>query len=113
VNVARHNTYINQTTRKERSHEQIKADGGLNDESSTSLVEVESGVFIDSKQVKDLINPTEEELFKLAGGNLDMINLGKKGIDLRTVLATRVSKRVLFLVFLNSCLGTPHQAKTV
>lgn len=78
-----------QVNRKEKSFEQIKAEGSMDDLASTSLIEVESGVFIDSKEVKDLINPTDEELFRLAGGTLDMKNMGKKGIDLRTVLATR------------------------
>ena len=35
-------------------------------------------------------DPTESELLKLAGGELDMVYTGKPGMELRTVLAQRV-----------------------
>lgn len=37
------------------------------------------------------IPPTKEELLKLAGGNLDMATAGDEGLELRSVLAQRVS----------------------
>jgi hypothetical protein len=89
VNVQRHTTYMNQVNRRERSFEEIKAEQEKNDDSSSNMIEVESGVFVNTSSVRDLINPTDEELYRLAGGSLDMKNLGKKGIDLRTVLARR------------------------
>ena len=82
---------MNQATRKERSFEQIKSEQAQVVETDSTLIEIESGIFISTKGIKDLVNPSEEELFRLAGGTLDMKNLGKKGIDVRTVLAQRVS----------------------
>ena len=39
-----------------------------------------------------LVQPNEEQLLKLAGGSKDMIHkTGKEGLELRTVLAQRVS----------------------
>lgn len=96
LNPARHTTYMNQATRKERSFEQIKGELANIEEGSSSMIEVESGVFVSTKGVKDLVNPTDEELFRLAGGSLDMKNLGKKGIDYRTILAKRVRINSLY-----------------
>lgn len=102
---------MNQATRKERSFEQIQGEQGTGDDASTRI-EIETGIFISTKGVKDLVNPTDEELFRLAGGTLDMKNLGKKGIDLRTILAQRVSSLDLHLTLSLTTLcyniGTSH-----
>lgn len=44
-----------------------------------------------SQSGKDFRAPTEEELLRLAGGDKDMVLTGKAGMELRTVLAQRVS----------------------
>jgi hypothetical protein len=111
VNVQRHTTYMNQVNRRERSFEEIKAEQGKYDDNSADLIEVESGVFVSTSSVKDLINPTDEELYRLAGGALDMKNLGKKGIDLRSVLAQRALhiKRKLYDQAVAKGLAAPKQ----
>jgi hypothetical protein len=54
------------------------------------MIEIEKGVFIDAGKV-DLLNPSDEDLLRLAGGTVDMVHLGKAGVELRSILAQRVS----------------------
>ncbi len=54
------------------------------------MVEIEPGVFVDD-QSTTFFKPTDEDLLRLAGGTLDMINTGKSGMELRSILTQRVS----------------------
>lgn len=78
--------------RKQKSLEQLNAD--KNQAKEVKMVEVSEGVFIEED---NLVNPSDETLLKLAGGDLDMIHTGKKGVELRTILA----HRVIIIVILN------------
>ena len=71
--------------RKPKSLEQLMGD--KNNAKEVKMVEVEQGVFV---KEDDLINPSDETLLRLAGGDLEMIQTGKKGVELRTILAHRV-----------------------
>ncbi len=73
--------------RKPKSFEQLKAD--QKEEEKTHMVEIEPGVFLDDRS-KAFLKPTDEDLLRLAGGDINMINTGKVGMELRTVLAQRV-----------------------
>ena len=74
--------------RKPKSFEQIKAEQQKAEEEH--LVEIEPGLFVDDRKI-DFTKPTDEDLLKLAGGTLDMVNTGKVGMELRSILAQRVS----------------------
>ena len=59
----------------------------------------------------DFVKPSEDELLKLAGGSMDMVNTGKNGMELRTILAQRVSinfdiKYLLSPIFIIPCIST-------
>lgn len=44
------------------------------------------------------VPPTDEELLKLAGGNKMMANTGDEGLELRSVLAQRVGRCVMWVM---------------
>lgn len=92
---------MSHVNRKAKSFEQIKAEqeektGG----DAEHMVEIEPGVFVDDRKI-DFVKPNEEELLKLAGGSLDMVNTGKQGMELRSILAQRVSYPCNFLILLS------------
>ena len=98
MNITRHNTYMDQLHRKAKSLEQLKAENPVG--TDKKMVHVSEGVFVDENE---LVNPSDEVLLKLAGGEVDMIHTGKKGVELRTVLAHRVILfiPIIILIFIN------------
>lgn len=97
---ARRQLYMQQAVRKPRSHMQAMAQQNL--PSVLNAVPLEqpgmthrNEEMMDTKKkgktpiIADPLNPTEEELLRLAGGDVDMIHTGKPGFDLRTILAQR------------------------
>lgn len=83
---------MSHVNRKAKSFEQIKAEQAEKDAGADAadphIVEIEPGVFVDDRKI-DFVKPSEEELLKLAGGSLDMVNTGKQGMELRSILAQR------------------------
>jgi hypothetical protein len=90
----KHDLYMQHLNRKPKSFEQIKAE--KEEEEKAHMVEVEPGVFIDDRS-QAFLKPTEEDLLRLAGGTIEMIqSTGKDGMELRTILAQRVSLLLAF-----------------
>lgn len=85
----KHDLYMQHLNRKPKSFEQIKKE--MAEEDKAHMVEVEPGVFLDDRS-QTFLKPSEEDLLRLAGGSLEMINTGKDGMELRTILAQRVSR---------------------
>jgi hypothetical protein len=78
---------MSQANRKDRSFEQILAESQK--QSNENMIDLGDGVMVDAENV-DFVNPSEEELFRLAGGTPDMLMTGKAGAELRSILAQRV-----------------------
>eukprot|EP01038_Epipyxis_sp_PR26KG_P009415 gene9415-12681_t len=100
INPIRHKTYIQQANRKPRSFEQIKeAMKKENNDEQLNVVDNKDHDLVlalqemqENNMDVDLLNPSMEDLLRLAGGEPDMLQLEKKGasaIELRTVLAQR------------------------
>lgn len=84
LNPTRHELYMSHNHRKPRSHEQNKEAASV-----PQLLELEPGVTIDISKITSFADPSPSELLQLAGGTIDMIDTGKAGVELRTVLAQR------------------------
>ena len=114
MNPTRHRTYIQQANRKPRSFEQIKE--AMKKENNDNQLEIvdknDRDLIIALQEMQhnnmdvDLLNPSMEDLLRLAGGEPDMLQLEKKGasaIELRTVLAQRVIIIIFFqIIFISS-----------
>lgn len=87
---------MTQMNRKPKSFEQIKAEQEKKIEER--MVDLGGGIMIDPEDEK-YVNPSEELLLKMAGGDMNMIQkTGKAGSELRTILAQRVSSLIIFLI---------------
>jgi len=95
LNPVRHHTYIHQATRKLRSLEQMKLEQHqerLREKAAEMKLEgaTNDGIrALDSRTGIEAYKPTDEQLLEMAGGSLDMITTGKKGVELRSILAHR------------------------
>lgn len=95
LNPVRHHTYIHQATRKPRSLEQMKSDQHqekLREKAAEMKLDGatnEEILALDSRTGAEVFKPTKEQLLEMAGGSLDMITTGKKGVELRSILAHR------------------------
>jgi hypothetical protein len=102
LNVERHNTYIHQANRKAKSLEMHRAEVAAAKPAEGSeeefLQRIEEFMTASGKQTGVFKPPTDEELLRLAGGDKDMVLTGKAGMELRTVLAQRVSFAVMTCV---------------
>jgi hypothetical protein len=95
LNVQRHHTYMHQINRKPKSLEMHRAEveaAKPKEGSEEELMQrVEDFVSASGKLTGEFRIPTDAELLQLAGGDKDMVLTGKAGMELRTVLAQRVS----------------------
>lgn len=71
--------------RKPRSFQQIQEESN-----KKVMIEIDDGIFVEEGKI-DFVNPTDEELLKLAGGTIDMMHMGKNAVELRSIIAQRVS----------------------
>lgn len=86
LNPTRHHLYLSHVNRKPRSMEMLREESAA--EEAKHFIEVEPGVIVDDRKI-DFVHPSDEELLRLAGGDLEMVNTGKEGLELRSVLAQR------------------------
>jgi len=75
---------MNQANRKPRSFDELRQANLI----AKPMLDLGDGLMVQEGTV-DLVNPTDEQLFRLAGGTADMLVTGTAGKELRSILAQR------------------------